>query len=183
MDFMLAGGFSRSASKLFSRGDIMHLSVQAGLLAAIAGAVTISPMSPAHAQDAPSLCAKGADNDRVRPIPAALVPKARQLFGFSADTPSAYIQKGTSFRCMEGKVWLCNIGANLVCGKANASRKSAGASAFCKENPGSDVVPMVATGHDTIYEWKCVGAKAVISKQVETVDPRGFITENWKQLD
>lgn len=40
---------------------------------------------------------------------------------------------------------------------------------------------MAATGHDTIYEWTCPGNKAVISKQIETVDPRGFITDNWKQ--
>jgi hypothetical protein len=40
---------------------------------------------------------------------------------------------------------------------------------------------MAATGHDTIYEWTCAGNKAVISKQIETVDPRGFITDNWKQ--
>jgi hypothetical protein len=161
----------------------MHLSVHAGFLIAIAGAIAISPMSPARAQGVPSLCARERNNDRVSAIPDALVPEARRLFGFSPDTPGAYIQKGTSFRCMKGKIWLCNIGANLVCGKANASRKSAGASAFCKENPGSDVVPMAATGHDTIYEWKCAGIKAVISKQVETVDPRGFITENWKQLE
>ncbi|QBR71350.1 hypothetical protein CU048_08715 [Beijerinckiaceae bacterium] len=161
----------------------MSPSVRAGFLIAIAGALTTSPMSTSYAQDVASLCAKGADNDRVSPIPAALVPAARRLFGFSSDTPGAYIQKGTSFRCMQGQVWLCNTGANLVCGKANASRKSAGASAFCKDNPGSDVVPMAATGHDTIYEWKCVGTKAVISRQVEKLDPRGFIAENWKQLD
>jgi hypothetical protein len=84
---------------------------------------------------------------------------------------------------MAGKVWLCNTGANLVCKKADTSRTSAGATDFCKQNPGSDVVPMAATGHGTIYEWTCQGKTAVISKQVETVDPRGFITENWKQLD
>jgi hypothetical protein len=81
---------------------------------------------------------------------------------------------------MAGKVWLCNYGANLVCGKANVNRRSQGASEFCKENPGSDVVPMAATGHDTIYEWKCVGKKAHIVRQI---DPRGFLTGNWKQLE
>jgi hypothetical protein len=38
-------------------------------------------------------------------------------------------------------------------------------------------------GHGVIYEWKCVGNKGVISNQIETVDPRGFIAGNWKQLD
>lgn len=161
----------------------MHRFVHAGFLAAIAGATTISPMGMARAQDVPALCTRVTNDDRVRPIPITLVPAARRLFSFSADAPDKYIQKSTSFRCMAGKVWLCNTGANLVCGKADTSRTSAGAADFCKQNPGSDVVPMAATGHDTIYEWKCVGTKAVISKQVETVDPRGFLTENWKQLE
>jgi hypothetical protein len=159
----------------------MHRSIYAIFSAAVAGAIMISPIGMARAQDVPALCARVTNDDRVRPIPITLVPKARQLFSFSADAPDKYIQKSTSFRCMEGKVWLCNTGANLVCGKAEASRTSAGAAAFCKQNPGSDVVPMAATGHDTIYEWTCAGKKAVISKQVETIDPRGFLTDNWKQ--
>jgi hypothetical protein len=167
---------------VLKKGDIMRRSVHAAFLAII-GAVTISSMGTARAQDAKSLCARATDDDRVRHIPAALVPAARRLFSFSADTPSGYIRKSTTFRCMEGKVWLCNYGANLVCGKANTSRAAAGAADFCKQNPGSDVVPMAATGHDTVYEWQCVGNKVVISKQVESVDPRGFITENWRQLD
>ncbi|MGB7045740.1 MAG: hypothetical protein WBD65_12780 [Methylocella sp.] len=161
----------------------MHWSVHAAFLAAIAGAVMISSMGTARAQDMQSLCARVTDDDRVRRIPAALVPAARRLFSFPADTPSVYVRKSTTFRCMEGKVWLCNYGANLVCEKADTRRTSAGAADFCKQNPGSDVVPMAATGHDAIYDWKCVGNKAVISKQIETVDPRGFIARNWKPLD
>jgi hypothetical protein len=161
----------------------MPLSVHAACLAAIAGALMIAPMGTARAQDVKSLCARVTNDDRVRPIPITLVPAARQLFSFSTDAPERFIQKSTSFRCMEGKVWLCNIGANLVCGKAETSRKSTGAAAFCKQNPGADAVPMAATGHDTIFEWKCAGNKAVISKEIETVDPRGFISENWKQME
>ena len=84
---------------------------------------------------------------------------------------------------MAGKVWLCNYGANLACGKANASRQLLGASEFCKANAGSDVVPMVATGHDTIYEWKCMGKVAEISRQIKTIDSRGFLTRNWKPME
>ncbi|MGH6795745.1 MAG: hypothetical protein ACREDD_07250 [Methylocella sp.] len=161
----------------------MPRSIQAAFLAVIAGSATILAAGTACAQDAKSLCARVTTDDRARPLPITLVPAARQLFSFSVDTPSGYIRKGTSFRCMGGKVFLCNAGANLVCGKANTSRTSVGAADFCKQNPGSYVVPMAATGHATVYEWKCAGNKAVISKQAETVDPRGFITENWKQLD
>ncbi len=161
----------------------MPLSVHTGFFAAIMGVVTISLVGTARAQDVKSLCALVTNDDRVRPIPITLVPPARQLFSFSESAPDKYIQKGTSFRCMAGKVWLCNTGANLVCGKADTSRISAGATDFCEQNPGSEVIPMAATGHGTAYEWTCQGKKAVISKQIETVDPRGFIAENWKQLD
>jgi len=147
------------------------------------GAVTISPMSMARAQDVKSLCARVTNDDRVRPIPITLVPPARQLFSFSDSAPDKYIQKSTSFRCMAGKVWLCNTGANLVCEKRIPAARQQAQRIFAKQNPGSDVVPMAATGLGTIYEWTCQGKTAVISKQVETVDPRGFITENWKQLD
>lgn len=160
----------------------MTVTLRAVSLAAITGALTIFALGAAFAQDVPSLCARVTNDDRVRPIPITLVFQARQLFSFSNGATDLYIQKSTSFRCMDGKVWLCNTGANLVCGKADASRVSAGAAVFCKQNPGLDSVPMAATGHDTIYEWKCAGKKAVITKQAETADPRGFIAENWKPL-
>ncbi|WP_292528021.1 hypothetical protein [Methylocystis sp.] len=137
----------------------------------------------ALAQDVAARCAKVGDDDKTKPIPAALVPQARQLFGFSRETPNAVIRKGTSYRCMGGKTWLCNVGANLVCGKADASQSLPGAAAFCKDNPGSDMIPMAATGHDTIYEWKCVGPNAQIARKIVNVDSRGFIAENWKPLD
>jgi len=161
----------------------MRQAIHAGFFVAVIGAVAIWYPATACAQDPQSLCAKSGDDDRVRPIPAGLIPPARQLFGFSADTPDSFIRRGTSFRCMRGDVWLCNYGANLVCGKANTSRTSEGAADFCRENPGSDVVPMAATGHDTIYAWKCVGNQAQISRQAAAVDARGFIAGNWRRLE
>ncbi|MCI0598917.1 MAG: hypothetical protein L0Y50_01095 [Beijerinckiaceae bacterium] len=161
----------------------MLRAICAVLIAAAAWAWHLPYMGTAHAQNVQALCAGKGDDDRLSGIPVSLVSQARQLFGLSPDTPNAYVRKSTSFRCMNGKVWLCNYGANLVCGKANASRTSQGAARFCKENPGSDVVPMAATGHDTIYEWKCAGKEARISRQTETVDARGFLAGNWKQLE
>ena len=145
--------------------------------------VLLALPSCAHAQDLAARCAKVGDDDKATPIAAALVPQARRLFGFSKETPNAFIRNGTSYRCMGGKPWLCNVGANLVCGKANASKSLPGAAAFCKDNPGSDMIPMAATGHDTIYEWKCVGPNAQVARQILEVDQRGFIAENWKPLD
>lgn len=148
-----------------------------------ASALPLPYMGMVYAQDVRALCARIGTDDRLRGIPPALVGKARQIFSFSPVTPSAYVKKSTLFRCMDGKAWLCNYGANLVCGQANASRHSQGAAHFCQENPGSVSVPMAATGHDTIYEWKCAGTKAQISRQVEALDARGFLAGNWKQLD
>lgn len=84
-------------------------------------------------------------------------------------------------RCMNGEVWLCYVGANLACGKADVG-DSAGAATYCALNPNSMGVPMSATGHATVYSWKCVGGKATIDRQIERVDPRGFVAGNWKQL-
>jgi hypothetical protein len=149
----------------------------------IAGAFPVLYISTAYGENAQAYCAKVGDDDSVKTIPAGLIPQARKLFFHPSSAVSdAEIRDSTSFRCMSGKIWLCNYGANLVCGKANVSRESTGAMAFCKENSGSDSVPMAATGHDTIYSWKCAGNKARIARQTLTVDPRGFIAENWKRI-
>ncbi|MCI4680809.1 hypothetical protein K9U39_08405 [Rhodoblastus acidophilus] len=126
-------------------------------------------------------CASIGDDDRTRPIPAETVPAALKLFKFPADA-AGFVQASTVYRCMGGAVWLCNHGANLTCAKADVSRASKGAEAFCRQNPGAAVVPMVATGHNTIYSWKCVGGKPQIAS-AEKVDRRGFIANQWKRLD
>jgi len=41
---------------------------------------------------------------------------------------------------------------------------------------------MAATGHATIYEWSCDGRSAVPGKALVTVDPQGYIAENWKDV-
>jgi hypothetical protein len=70
----------------------------------------------------------------------------------------------------------------LDCGKANARRSLPGASAFCRVNPDAGVVPMAATGHDTIYDWRCVGRRAVAGKTVVVVDNDGYDAGNWKEV-
>lgn len=41
---------------------------------------------------------------------------------------------------------------------------------------------MYVTGHDTIYQWRCAGAKAAISGTPFKLDRRGFIADFWKQV-
>lgn len=88
-----------------TKGVTMFRSIHAGFLAAIAGAVPMPHIVTAWAQDVQMHCARAGVDGRVRPIPAILVPRARRVFGLSPDTPSAFVRKSTSFRCMKGKVW------------------------------------------------------------------------------
>jgi hypothetical protein len=61
------------------REPVSMRSVIAGL-ALVGVAVTAMPLTSARAQDAQAYCAKAGDDDRVQPLPAALVGKARQMF-------------------------------------------------------------------------------------------------------
>jgi hypothetical protein len=164
-----------------SRAAEVRAMVAVALLAAVTG--TIILCTPASAEDTRAYCAKVDNDDRVQPLPGDLVPNARRMFDLSAETPDSYIKASTRIRCADGAVWLCSYGANLACDKADVSRNSRGADGFCKENPDSIDVPMAATGHATVYEWKCVGRKARIVRQSTEVDARGFIAENWKRLE
>ena len=101
-------------------------------------------------------CARAGVDDTLRPLPASLVGAATRLFGLRA--PASYVQRTTVFRCAGGRVEVCNLGANLPCGKANTSRALPGAIQYCREHPGSDFIPMYVTGHDTIYRWRCADA-------------------------
>jgi hypothetical protein len=40
----------------------------------------------------------------------------------------------------------------------------------------------VASGHDTIYAWRCRAGVPEIAGQTLHVDPRGFIAEFWRAL-
>ena len=158
-----------------------RLSTIGSLLVFIAGAYPMAPGTEARAQDLNAHCASVGADDRVKPLPASLVPEARRLFGGGLGQPDAALQASTVFRCMSGQVWLCNHGANLTCAKGDVSRVSRGAAAWCKDHPGSDVVPMVATGHATIHTWTCVGSEPRIASS-EKLDGRGFIAAQWTSL-
>jgi hypothetical protein len=150
-------------------------------LCAAATSSALCQQGPASPQAPVEYCASVKTDDQVRPIPAALAPQALQLFYLRRVDPKQ-ARRSTVYRCMDGAVWLCNYGANLVCAKADVSRASPGAERWCRENPGSDVVAMAATGHATIYSWECVGDKARIKSGAVSLDRRGFIADQWKRL-
>jgi hypothetical protein len=123
-------------------------------------------------------CRSIGTDDTLRPPPPELAQALRRAFGVAG----AYARETSFYRCDRGAVMLCTVGANLVCGKANTSTRLPAANVWCRENPNSDFIPLAVTGHDTIYEWICDGAKAVPKRKSSTVDERGFISENWKKL-
>ena len=159
----------------------MVRSMLKGLLACLVGAVPLLLATTARAQDLAAHCAAVGADDRVAPIPVALIPDARQFFGATSSESDAEFVAHTVYRCMSGRIWLCNFGANLTCAKGDVNRVSRGAMAYCKENPGADIVPMAATGHATIHTWRCVGSEARIERS-EKLDPRGFIANQWAPL-
>lgn len=126
------------------------------------------------------LCARLGTDDTLRPIPAGLVPQVNATFHTSL--PASVAVAGTVFRCDQGLVKLCTRGANLVCGKADPRRHNQGATAWCRTHPDAAAVPAFATGHATIFAWRCSGGTARIERQVDPVDGRGFITRNWRTL-
>lgn len=160
---------------------MMLRSVLARVIVSMAGAMPMALTATARAQDLNAYCAKAGNDDRVKPIPEALLPAARRLFNLESADDADFVLRSTVYRCMSGSVWLCNHGANIPCAKADLRRMPPSVTAYCKENPNEAFVPMVVTGHDTIHSWECVGGKARI-KQSQKVDPRGFAADQWRRL-
>jgi hypothetical protein len=155
---------------------------RAGLVLFALFALLALPTVTAWAGSPFALCRRLGTSDRLRPLPPALVEKATELFGLSA-MPKEQIRRSTVFRCRGGHVLLCNVGANLACGKANTARHLAAADQWCAGHPGSGFIPMYVTRHDTIYRWRCAASHAVTIGRPSRVDRRGFIARLWKRAD
>ncbi|HTR14020.1 MAG TPA: hypothetical protein VMI72_12400 [Roseiarcus sp.] len=114
---------------------------------------------------------------KVSPAPPELQTKIAETFEIPLDATH-----GAVVRCVGPKVMACVVGANLNCGRADTRRSLPGATAWCRSNPNSDFIPMYATGHATIFNWRCVDGKAAPGKTVVTVDRHGFFTESWREI-
>lgn len=117
-------------------------------------------------------------------VPAAVADGLRRAFDAPADAPADAFVRGTSWRCMDGKVYACNVGANLPCdSKADTSTTPSPAIAsFCKEQPDAEVIPAVVTGRDTIYEWRCESGVPAISRRITHADESGFRADIWHEI-
>ncbi len=117
-------------------------------------------------------------------VPPAIAQGLRRAFKAPADAPLEAFTRGTSWRCVDGRVYACNVGANLPCDeKADTSRTpSAPIAEFCRQNPGAPVVPMVVTGRATVYEWRCAASVPVIERQFAVPDSRGYLKNIWYEI-
>jgi hypothetical protein len=146
------------------------------IVAALAfGALHAIPVSAVAGR---AICSAGAGPRSPVPVPKDLEAAVASTFGLPVDV----VRGGAFVRCSGAKLLACAVGANLNCGKANTRRSQPGASEFCRANPDADNIPMAATGHDTIYAWRCVGRRAVAGNAVVVVDPDGYDAGNWKEV-
>jgi hypothetical protein len=151
------------------------IATAAGLLFAALIVATVSPVKPGLAAGA--YC-PNPDHATPGKVPADLMSAVATTFQIDNDA----VGKAAFVRCAGPKLIGCYIGANLDCDKAETSRSLPGATAWCRGNQGSKIIPMSATGHDTIYEWSCKGRHAVAGKAMVTVDPQGYIADNWREI-
>ncbi len=92
-------------------------------------------------------------------------------------------QAGAHIRCMAGQLWACFTGANLPCEKMNTARDNKGAEGFCQTNPDAPAVPAFATGHGSIYSYRCAAGRAEITGTTFPLDARGFAATLWAPID
>jgi len=91
--------------------------------------------------------------------------------------------KMMEWRCANGTVLACVYGANLPCGsKANASQIPAQPIVdYCRQNPDSQFVPMVVTGHETTVSWACHGPRPVVLRS-DAIDAQGYAKAYWQPV-
>lgn len=152
---------------------------QWAIATALALAAALLCAAPAAAASGVALCASEAGPRAPAPVPKDLEAAVAKTFGL----PVELVRRGAFVRCVGGRLLACLVGANLNCGKANTRRSLPGASEYCRANPGANDIPMFATGHDTVYAWRCVGKRAVAGKALVSVDAHGYDGGNWKEID
>jgi hypothetical protein len=102
----------------------------------------------------------------------------------NTDYPDTFKQM-TTWRCMDGKVYACNFGANIPCNsKADTDKTPTQAMIdYCKQSPDSTFIPMSVTGHSVIYSWRCDKDTPEILDQIDTVDAAGYQSSFWQLVE
>ena len=167
-----------------------HMALSVVLLAIVAGLVGCGATpTPALYTDPFAYCAAvgaidapGA-NYAGSQVPESIAQALKKALN-TPDLPLDMLQSGSSWRCMNGDVYACFVGANLPCdAKANTDRTpTQDEVAFCQQNPESEFIPAVVTGRETVFEWRCHNGAPEIVKQVSQPDAQGFLSEIWYKL-
>lgn len=160
------------------------------LLGLVVGACGAGQESATTTSDPFAYCAAVTTADRPgaayvgAPVPDPVAEALREAVGAPQDVPLARFKKTLSWRCMDGRVYGCTVGANLPCqAKAETSRTpSEGVRDYCRANPDAPFIPAYVTGHATVYEWRCTGGKGEIVKEIATPDARGYLSDIWYPL-
>ena len=113
------------------------------------------------------------DLARRRTIPADVRALAR--------VPPEPLREHSIWRCMAGKVYACTFGANLPCQEKADTRRSptSAMTAFCRDEPDADAIPMVVTGRATVYAWRCEQGASAILRQITRPDASGYLANVW----
>jgi hypothetical protein len=161
----------------------------ASICAAVGGTVPASHeaagVPDADGPEPFAYCARAGTDDRLG-VPTTsesagvLAPYTRDL-GWPAS--ASMTPTGIFWRCMDARVYVCVVGANLPCAsKAGRAKRNRGAQSYCREHPDATDVPAYATGHETLYAWRCAAGRAVRSTAVAPIDRRGYRTDIWHPL-
>lgn len=118
-------------------------------------------------------------------MPEAVVRGLQTALDLPADAPNASLARNSVWRCMDGKVYACTVGANLPCAEeADTGREPALAlHDFCRQNPGAEVIPMAVTGRATVFQWHCAGENPAIVGQFAQPDAAGYLANVWHEID
>lgn len=117
-------------------------------------------------------------------IPKAIARGLKKAFAAPPTAPLTPFLKNSFWRCMDGKVYACNVGANLPCQeKADTSHTlTSGMIEFCRDNPDADNIPAFVTGRATVYAWRCASDTPAIVREVTKPDAQGFSSTIWYEI-
>lgn len=118
-------------------------------------------------------------------VPEAVVEGLIQAAGMPENAPRDLLARTSYWRCMDGHVYACFVGANLPCAvKADTRRTPTPAMwLYCDQNPDADNIPAYVTGRETVYQWRCIRNQPTVVRQVAKPDRRGFIKNIWYRID
>ncbi len=117
-------------------------------------------------------------------VPEVIARGLKQASQAPDDAPLEPFQQNAYWRCMDGKVYACFVGANIPCwSQADVSQTPNEAMvAYCQENAQAEFIPAAVTGHETVYEWRCTDGSPTIVRQVLEVDEQGYPVNFWYEI-